>query len=127
MMHKLVALSLGVVALAVAPAPLRAEGASVPDIPAVAEATEQLFPAQSRRQIACSERDIVVGQLAEHYGETRRGIGLAANNTVMEIYASDSGSWTITITLASGQTCLVASGEAYEELEDALPAMGKGT
>ena len=70
----------------------------------------------------CAPRDDVVKQLAETYGETRRGLGLARQGAVMELYASDnSGSWTIAVTLPNGLTCLVASGQAYEELAEALP------
>jgi len=87
-------------------------------------ATHHAF-AQSPAQ--CAPRDAVVAQLADKYGETRHGVGLVANNTVMEIFAStESGSWTITITTGAGMTCLVASGENYETLAEVLPAPGKG-
>lgn len=75
----------------------------------------------------CAARDAVVGELTSRYGESRHGIGLAANNAVMELFASDeTGTWTITVTLASGMTCLVASGENFETLADELPGVGKG-
>jgi hypothetical protein len=73
----------------------------------------------------CAARDSVVMQLAERYGETRRGLGVAANDTVMEIFASAaSGSWTITVTTPDGLTCLVASGQAFEPFTDPLPPKG---
>ena len=73
----------------------------------------------------CAPRDIVVTRLAETYGETRKSIGLGANNAVVEVFASeDSGTWSITVTMPSGLTCLVASGQAYETLAEALPAKG---
>ena len=73
----------------------------------------------------CGARLQVLDVLAEKYGETRRGMGIAANNTVMEIFASEaSGSWTITVTLPDGQTCLMASGQGFESLAEALPAGG---
>lgn len=75
----------------------------------------------------CAARDTVIEQLASRYGESRHGIGLAANNAVMELFASDAtGTWTITVTLASGMTCLVASGENFETLAEELPGVGKG-
>ncbi|SPH24831.1 hypothetical protein DEA8626_03864 [Defluviimonas aquaemixtae] len=75
----------------------------------------------------CADRSAVVAELAARYGETRRGIGLAAGNAVMEIFASDdTGTWTITMTTAGGLTCLVASGENYDHLAEDLPASGKG-
>jgi hypothetical protein len=75
----------------------------------------------------CAARETVVDRLANTYGETRRSMGLGANNAVVEVFAShDSGSWTITVTLPNGITCLVASGQAFEALADAPPAKGKG-
>jgi len=73
----------------------------------------------------CGPRDIVVTRLAEGYGETRQSIGLGANNAVIEVFAStETGSWTITVTQANGVTCLVASGQQFEQLAEALPAKG---
>ena len=73
----------------------------------------------------CAPRDTVVQRLAEGFGETRQSIGLGDNNSVVEIFASkESGTWTITVTMPNGITCLVASGQAYEELAEALPAKG---
>ena len=76
----------------------------------------------------CATRDKVVELLAAKYGETRHGIGIAANNTVMEVFASDkTGSWTITVTMPSGVTCMVASGQGYEALAETVPVPGTPT
>lgn len=75
----------------------------------------------------CAPRDRVVERLAGTYGETRRSMGLGADNAVVEVFASDaSGSWAITVTLPNGLTCIVASGQAFETMADAPPAPGKG-
>lgn len=78
--------------------------------------------AQSLRQ--CGDRDRIVQQLAEGFGESRQSIGLGANNSVMEVFASaETGTWTITVTMPNGVTCLLASGQAFEALnERAAPA-----
>ncbi|MDO9641332.1 MAG: hypothetical protein Q7J44_22630 [Pseudotabrizicola sp.] len=74
----------------------------------------------------CGTRDLVLGQLTEKYGETLRGIGVANNNSVMEVYASpSSGSWTITVTLPDGRMCLVAAGQGYQATTGDLPAKGR--
>ncbi|WGW05890.1 hypothetical protein [Tropicibacter oceani] len=73
----------------------------------------------------CAPRDMVVERLAVKYGETRQSMGLGSNNAMMEVFASvETGSWTITVTTAQGVTCLVASGQAFEELAEALPPKG---
>ena len=70
----------------------------------------------------CAPRDRVIERLASAYGETRQSVGLAQNNTVVEVFASTtSGTWTITVTNARGTTCLVASGQAFETLAETLP------
>jgi hypothetical protein len=65
----------------------------------------------------CAPRDAVVAFLSDRYGETRRSIGLSANNAVMEVFASEqSGTWTVTVTLPDGRTCLLASGSGFEDV-----------
>ena len=76
----------------------------------------------------CAVRDKVVAVLAAKYGETRHGIGIAANNTVMEVFASEkTGTWTITVTMPTGVTCMVASGQGYEALAETMPVPGTPT
>ena len=43
----------------------------------------------------------------------------------MEMFVNAAtGTWTITVTLPDGETCLVATGENFEPLVEALPAKG---
>ncbi len=83
-------------------------------------ATQNAFAAPN-----CAERSFVLNELAGKYRETRRAIGLAANNTMMEMFASaDTGTWTLTVTMPDGTTCLVASGNGFESVTENLPAAG---
>lgn len=73
----------------------------------------------------CGARDTIVQRLADGYGESRQSMGLGANNSVMEVFASqETGTWTITVTMPNGMMCLVASGQAYEALEEELEPAG---
>ncbi|MEP5728433.1 MAG: hypothetical protein ABJL67_03555 [Sulfitobacter sp.] len=73
----------------------------------------------------CAPREAVIERLADSYGETRKSIGLGSNNAVVELFASEeTGSWTITVTAPGGLTCLVASGQSFETVAEALPAKG---
>jgi hypothetical protein len=84
-----------------------------------------LFLAGQAHGADCARRNQVVTTLADRYGEAREAIGLASNGAVIEVFASaDGATWTITATLASGMTCLVASGEHYERLLETPPAPG---
>lgn len=67
----------------------------------------------------CAKRDMVIKRLASAYGETRKSMGVGANNSVVEVFASEeTGTWTIILTSEDGTTCLVASGQSFEGMND---------
>lgn len=73
----------------------------------------------------CALRAQVLETLAQTYGETRRAVGIASDQTLMEVFASsETGSWSLTVTLPNGMTCLVAAGQNYETVAEELPAKG---
>ena len=85
----------------------------------------QSVSAQNARN--CGERRLVLERLTEKYGETRQSIGLAGPGQVVEVFASDqSGTWSITVTMANGITCLIASGQSFESVAEVLPPEGDG-
>jgi len=67
-------------------------------------------PAYAAQQ--CAPRAIVVAGLAANYAETPRLMGISGVQ-MMEVFASDAGTWTITVTSPEGVTCLVASGGSF--------------
>lgn len=74
----------------------------------------------------CAPRDAVVERLMQSYGETRQSVGLGRDNSMVEVFASAlSGSWTITVTSPMGLTCLIASGQSFETLDESLPSFDK--
>ena len=86
-------------------------------------ATHHAYAQDSR---SCAPRDRVVERLTTAYGESRQSIGLGPNNAVVEVFAStNTGTWTITVTLPTGATCIVASGQGYEALAEIPAAPGK--
>ncbi|WIY26230.1 hypothetical protein QPJ95_04705 [Parasedimentitalea psychrophila] len=88
----------------------------------IALAPQQASAEQNRN---CAPREAVVERLASTYGESRQSIGLGERGMVIETFASaDTGTWTITVTTPNGLTCLVASGQSWEELAEALPPQG---
>lgn len=76
----------------------------------------------------CAPHETVTSRLAEKYGESRQVIALTTDQSVLEVYASDeTGSWTITVTQAGALTCLVAAGENYQHVAEALVSVDEGT
>ncbi len=69
-------------------------------------------------QEVCVLRDVAFQQLEQRYGEHPVGRGLArAGKTMVELLTSDRGTWTIVVTNVKGETCVLASGEAWTEAE----------
>lgn len=71
----------------------------------------------------CAPRDEVLALLADRFGESRRAVGLAGQSAVMELFAADGGTWSITMTLPDGKTCLIASGTAFEVQAAPIPGI----
>ncbi|MEM8626238.1 MAG: hypothetical protein AAGG47_22350 [Pseudomonadota bacterium] len=69
----------------------------------------------------CGKRSDIIADLERKYGETRRSYGLAQNRGVVEVWASEKGSWTILLTRPGGISCLMAAGQAFEAEENAAP------
>ncbi|MBT8413939.1 MAG: hypothetical protein KJO30_06355 [Boseongicola sp.] len=68
----------------------------------------------------CGPRAAVIAHLADNFGESRQSIGMGQEGRVVEVFASpETGTWTITVTLPNGTTCLVAAGSAFELLAEA--------
>lgn len=68
-------------------------------------------------QTMCSKRSKFLDSLAQGYAESPVAMGLVSNGSVLEVLTSEKGTWTIIVTLPNGMSCVVASGEAWEEVE----------
>ena len=65
-------------------------------------------------QPICGEREAIVKSLAEQFKERPQAVGVVDKNAVMEIFVSETGSWTIIATGTDGNSCLVSSGEGWQ-------------
>ncbi len=61
----------------------------------------------------CAERTEFLAYFDDKYEEAPVSMGLMADGRVLEILASDNGTWTIIVTKASGESCGLASGDAW--------------
>lgn len=61
--------------------------------------------------IPCGDRAQIVKQLEEQYKEKRVWVGLQNQNAAVELYRSESGSWTLLLTRVDGTSCIVSVGE----------------
>ena len=72
-------------------------------------------PAMAQQQMACGERSALVGQLQEKYKESAQGIGMTGNGAVVELLTSEAGSWSMVLTMPNGKSCLIATGDGWEQ------------
>ena len=83
-------------------------------ITAAAFATALSLPAMA--QTVCGERTKFLDHLSHGYKEAPAAMGLVSNGALLEVLVSKQGSWTIIVTRPNGMSCVVAAGEAWEEL-----------
>ncbi len=63
---------------------------------------------------ACLPHDDAVARLRQLHGETVKGLGLdQRGQSVLELFVSESGSWTILMTRTNGLSCITASGQDW--------------
>lgn len=76
-------------------------------------------------QTYCTDdRKAIIDQLERLYSERRVSIGLDYGGHVIEVFVAPDGSWTMLETFPNGRTCMIVSGEAWEQI---IPVEGKGT
>ncbi len=74
------------------------------------------LPSKAQAQMACGQRTDVVSKLQKGYSEAPVSIGLASNGSVIEVFVSEVGTFTIVMTRPNGLSCLMAAGENWESL-----------
>jgi len=86
------------------------------------------FGGAAMAQTACGDRDKIVGQLQGKYNESHRASGLETDTKMVEIWTSgDSGTWTILITKANGQTCVAAAGRNWLDMPQEEIKLGQAS
>ena len=77
--------------------------------------------AQQQQRVPCGERTAIMSHLEDGYSEKPVAMGLDAQGRVLEVLAAPSGTWTMLVSTPGGLTCLIASGVAWEELQNKAP------
>lgn len=63
---------------------------------------------------ACGSHDVVVQSLADKFREKPQSVGVINDDTVLEVFVSDAGTWTILVTDTDGQSCIMSAGEGWD-------------
>jgi len=80
------------------------------------------FSAEANAQMLCKKRTEVLTQLSSTYKEAPVAMGLASNGAVLEVLSSeqDGRTWTILLTRPNGISCVMATGEGWQDVERAV-------
>ncbi len=72
----------------------------------------------------CLPHEEAIARLQRDRSETAMGFGLGnRGRAVLELFVSDTGSWTILVTRTNGLSCITASGESWTATETEIPQM----
>ena len=78
------------------------------------------FPAMAQEPAPCVKRTDFLSHLSSNYDEAPVALGLTASGRVLEVVASEGGSWTIIVTMPNGVSCGIASGEHWELVKEPI-------
>ena len=69
------------------------------------------FSAQA--QSVCGFYENIKSKLKSEYKETVREVGVTSHGDTVELFQSESGSWTLVLHLKTGMACLMGAGEGW--------------
>lgn len=67
------------------------------------------------QNMACAPRNELVGQLGQQFRENQKAVGTLGDKAIMEVFVSQSGTWTILATDTAGTSCIIAAGKSWDE------------
>ena len=82
------------------------------------------FERSASARPVCMPHAELEAQLSDKFSEHQAAAGLDRNGHLIEVYSTNDGAtWTIVMTKPSGLSCIVASGEAWHELDKGTPGL----
>lgn len=79
-------------------------------------------PAQAQGP-ACVKRKDLLKHLEARFSEVPVALGLSENGSVVEVFAAkDGATWTVTMTMPNGLSCLIASGQEWQDVPRVVSA-----
>lgn len=64
----------------------------------------------------CAPREALLKSLKKNYNEAPSHRGVTRTGSLLEVFVSPTGSWTILVTIPGGPTCLVSSGDGWHDI-----------
>jgi hypothetical protein len=83
-----------------------------------------LTSAPAEAQSVCGEHSKLLSALADKFDEMPQAFGLAGEQALVELLVSKTGSWTMVMTRPSGMTCILATGQSWDQYPDKAKMTG---
>ena len=74
-----------------------------------------LSTTQANAQMMCGQRASIIASLDQKYQERPNAFGISGEKTLVELFTSESGSWTMLMTRPGGVACILAVGQSWED------------
>jgi hypothetical protein len=74
-----------------------------------------LMPVVASAEPMCGERTKIVNELGASYQEVGKARGLISQVQLLEVFVSPDKNWTILISHPDGVSCIMATGQGWEE------------
>ncbi|HSM40210.1 MAG TPA: hypothetical protein VK862_05630 [Afifellaceae bacterium] len=65
----------------------------------------------------CMDRASIVGSLDKRFHERQAGFGLINSESLLELFISEAGTWTIIVTDRRQRTCVLATGDSWVSVD----------
>jgi len=65
----------------------------------------------------CGTHDLIASTLEKQYNEVAVHRGLTPKGTMVEVFASKAGTFTVVVTIPTGMSCLVTAGTNWQDVE----------
>ena len=76
-----------------------------------------VFAPTASAQMACAKRAELIKLLDDKYKEAQSGYGTVGEKSVIEVYKSEKGTFTILSSYPNGVSCIIAAGQNWEGVE----------
>ena len=73
-------------------------------------------------EIVCSDTGQMTKKLSRQFGTKPTAWGTRGPEQVMQVWAAETGDWTLVVSYATGTSCIVAMGENWEPVQAENPA-----
>ena len=80
----------------------------------LAAASLAAFLGHAQAAQTCGRHDDIAGVLGKNYHENRQAIGLSGTASLIELFVSKRGTWTMTLTNTQGVTCVIGTGDNWQ-------------